>query len=71
KDKYDLYEENGVAEYWIVSPDAASISVFVREAATARYRLVGEYAGPGPVPCHTLPALGLHWQDVFPEAEGS
>ena len=70
KDKFDLYEENGVAEYWIVSPSDASLSVFVLDEATARYRLVGEYAGPGPVPCATLPALGLEWADVFPEAEG-
>ncbi|MDO7874421.1 Uma2 family endonuclease [Hymenobacter sp. ASUV-10] len=68
KDKYDLYEENGVTEYWIVSPDAASISIFVLDEATARYRLVGEYAEPGPVPCHTLPGLGLDWADVFPPA---
>ena len=71
KDKFDLYEENGVTEYWIADPLAPSISVFVLDAATARYRLVGEYAGPGPVPCHTLPALALDWADVFPDAEGA
>ena len=70
KDKFDLYEENGVGEYWIVAPAENGISVFVLDAATARYRLVGEYAGPGPVPCHTLPGLGLNWADVFPDAEG-
>ncbi len=69
KDKFDLYEENGVAEYWIVAPAEASISVFVLDEATAHYRLVGEYAGPGPVPCATLPALGLDWADIFPDAE--
>ena len=71
KAKYDLYEENGVAEYWIVEPLAHNLTAFVLDAATARYRLVGEYAGPGPVPCATLPALGLDWADVFPDAAGA
>jgi Uma2 family endonuclease len=28
KDKFDIYEENGVQEYWIVFPDSQSIQVF-------------------------------------------
>ena len=70
REKFDLYEENGVGEYWLVSPQAASISAFVLDAATARYRLAGEYTRPGSVPCATLPELGLDWADVFPDAEG-
>lgn len=69
KDKFDLYEENGVREYWLADPLAHSLSVFVRDETTARYRLVGEYAGPGPVPRATLPDLNLRWEDVFPTAE--
>jgi Uma2 family endonuclease len=65
KDKFDLYEENGVTEYWIVDPLGQSLSVFVLDEATARYRFVGEFATPGPVPCHTLPGLGLEWADIF------
>ncbi|WP_375419063.1 Uma2 family endonuclease [uncultured Hymenobacter sp.] len=67
KGKFDLYEEAGVGEYWIVQPLEQDIAVFVCDAATARYRLAGEYGGPGPVPCATLPGLGLDWADVFPE----
>lgn len=65
KDKFDLYEESGVGEYWIVTPLEQDIAVFVRDAATARYHLVGEYAAPGPVPCATLPDLVLDWADIF------
>ena len=68
KDKFDLYEENGVPEYWIVNPQDYSLSAFVLDEATGRYRLVGEYAEPGPIPCHTLPGLGLDWAAVFPDA---
>ncbi len=69
KDKFDLYEENGLREYWLADPLAHSLSVFVLDEATAHYRLVGEYAGPGPVPCATLPELNLQWEDVFPAAD--
>ncbi|MGI4870024.1 MAG: Uma2 family endonuclease [Janthinobacterium lividum] len=69
RSKFDLYEENGVGEYWIVSPAEQSIAAFVRDEATGRYRLAGEYGGPGPVACATLPGLGLEWSDIFPNAE--
>lgn len=67
-DKFSLYEENGVGEYWIATPGEYGLSVFVRDEATGRFRLAGEYAGPGPVACHTLPKLKLDWADVFPDA---
>jgi Uma2 family endonuclease len=66
KDKFDLYEEAGVGEYWIVGPFDQDISVFVLDD-TGRYRLSGEYAGPSPVPCATLPGLALDWSDIFTE----
>lgn len=53
-------------EYWIVVPDAASLTVFVLAEATARYHLVGEYVRTGAIPCRTLPGLGLDWADIFP-----
>jgi len=68
KGKYDLYEEAGVGEYWIVAPLEQYITVFVRDAVTSRYRLAGEYSEPGPVPSPLLPGLGLQWEDIFPEA---
>ena len=65
KDKFDLYEEAGVGEYWIVLPQENDISVFVLDEVTARYRLMGEYASPGGIPCRTLPVLELDWADIF------
>lgn len=69
KGKYDLYEEAGVGEYWIMQPLEQAIAVFVRDEATGRHRLAGEYGGPGPVPCAALPGLALDWTDIFPNTK--
>ena len=61
--KFDLYEESGVGEYWIVFPGLKSVSVYVLEAGS--YQLQGEYAETGLVPVHTLPGLALEWEDIF------
>ena len=64
KTKFDLYEENGVREYWIVYPGEKTVLVYVLDAH-GRYQPVGEYAEPGPVPATAVPGLVLEWADVF------
>ena len=64
--KYDLYEECGILEYWIVFPGLKTVTTYVLE--NGRYRLVAEYAEAGPLPVATLPGLTLDWTDIF---EGS
>ena len=63
KTKFALYEENGVGEYWIVVPAEKLVLAYVLTAG--RYELAGEYYEPGPMPCATLPQLGLEWNDIF------
>ena len=63
KIKFDLYEENGVREYWIVAPGINTVTVYVLEGA--EYRIQAEYAEPGPMPVTTLPGLAVEWADVF------
>lgn len=63
RDKFQLYEEHGVGEYWIISPGDRNITVFTLQSG--RYEVVDEYAAPGPVPCHTLPELAIDWVEVF------
>ncbi|MGI4867013.1 MAG: Uma2 family endonuclease [Janthinobacterium lividum] len=65
KTKFDLYEENGVREYWIVYPGLKTITAYVLEGQ--EYRLAGEYAEPGLVPVATLPGLMVEWLDIFSE----
>lgn len=64
--KFDLYEESGVAEYWIVYPGVKTVAAFTLE--NERYKLRAEYAEPGPIPVATLPDLALEWAAVFEEA---
>jgi Uma2 family endonuclease len=66
KVKFDLYEESGVAEYWIVSPGERAVAVYVLRGA--EYQAVGSFYEPGLIPCHTLPDLGLDWKDIFEPA---
>ena len=64
KTKFDLYEENGVREYWIVYPGIQSVVVYVLDAQD-EYQLTAEYAAPGPMPVATLPGLVVEWADIF------
>jgi Uma2 family endonuclease len=63
KIKFDLYEESGVSEYWIVFPGVKTVAVYVLE--NDRYQLAGEYYAPGAIPVRTLPGLLLEWSEVF------
>ncbi|OON67429.1 Uma2 family endonuclease [Hymenobacter sp. CRA2] len=63
KTKFDLYEETGVREYWMVTPGLKNIVVYL--LIEGQYQLQGEYAEPCEVPVHMLPGLILAWDDVF------
>ncbi len=61
--KFDLYQESGVTEYWLVYPGLKTVAAYVLQGE--RYELTAEYAAPGLVPSHTLPGLTLEWADIF------
>lgn len=63
KTKFDLYQESGVREYWIMFPGINTVMAYVLE--NERYELAAEYAAPGPMPVATLPGLAVEWADVF------
>jgi Uma2 family endonuclease len=62
-DKFNLYQENGVREYWIVQPEHESILVFALEDET--FRLVKMYAGDDKVPSVVFPELVIDLADIF------
>lgn len=61
--KYDLYEESGVLEYWIVYPGVKTVAAFT--LVDSQYKLTAEYTEPGPIPVATLPGFSLEWADIF------
>ncbi len=66
REKFALYEEHGVPEYWIVAPGLKSVATF-RLNAEGRYDSAGEYAGPGEIPLQSLPGFALQWEEIFEE----
>ncbi len=63
KEKFDLYEENGVQEYWMVTPEQKNVVIYLLK--DGRYQLLGEFYTPGLIPVTTLPELQMVWDEVF------
>ncbi len=61
--KYELYEESGVKEYWIIEPRNQTVEVFVLE--NDKYKRIYTYVEDDIVPCHTLPDLEVDLKEVF------
>ena len=62
--KFDLYAENGIAEYWVVYPKEQLVTAFVL-TAEGEYELSGTYSEAGAMLVHTLPGFTIEWTDIF------
>jgi Uma2 family endonuclease len=49
KDKFEIYQEHGVREYWIINPTDENVNVFLLDEA-GKFRFVGMYAGDDQIP---------------------
>ncbi len=65
QDKYDVYEEAGVKEYWIVMPDQQIVEVSVLE--NNRYRRVFAYTQEDSASPVTFPDIRITLAEVFGE----
>jgi Uma2 family endonuclease len=61
-EKYYLYEEAGVREYWIIQPNENTVNVYVLE--DGKYALVDVYES-GEVPCQIFPDLVVSHERIF------
>lgn len=62
-EKYDIYEEYGVKEYWIVDPSNQIVDKFVLE--NDKYQFRGKYTTGDIVSVHTLPGLEIDLNEIF------
>ncbi|NNF34147.1 MAG: Uma2 family endonuclease [Saprospiraceae bacterium] len=63
QDKFDLYEESGVGEYWIAEPRNQTVEVFVLEQGS--YKRIRTYVKEDEVASHTLSGLTIFLDKVF------
>ncbi len=63
REKFSLYEEAGVPEYWIVFPGEKTVAAYVLE--NGRYESRGTYYEPGRIPCEVLPGFAVEWAEMF------
>jgi Uma2 family endonuclease len=63
QDKFDLYQENGVKEYWIVQPEFESILQFVLKEE--KFHLEKMVSGNSTLSCALFPELTIDLLEIF------
>ncbi len=67
QEKYALYQESGVKEYWIVFPYEQSVHQFVLNDQTEKYELITMYSGDDKASPALFPDLLIDLAEVFAE----
>ena len=62
--KYELYQESGVQEYWIIYPNDQAINQFILDD-TGRYQLKQMYTDDDIATPHLFPELAIDLTEVF------
>jgi len=64
KEKYSLYEEKGVKEYWVVYPAEQVVEIF-NLSASGKYEKSGFFAGEDIIASNVLKGLQIELKTVF------
>lgn len=64
--KFDLYEEVGVKEYWMVYPDLNLVDVFLQNKK-GKYQLIKKYSARQKVPVNIIEGCEVDLEKVFQE----
>ena len=65
RDKFDIYQEHGVREYWIVNPNDENVTVFVLDEQ-GKLQFRGMYAGDDKIPVNIFDGdLKIDLLEVF------
>ena len=62
--KFELYEEAGVKEYWIVYPEEESLAVFILNES-GKYNGASLYAGRDKITSAAIPGLVIDTKEIF------
>jgi Uncharacterized protein conserved in cyanobacteria len=65
--KYELYQQSGVMEYWLVYPVEQAVYQFILDETTQQYRLFNMHPGIGKASPYLFPDLEIDLQEVFAE----
>ncbi|MDP1727860.1 MAG: Uma2 family endonuclease [Bacteroidota bacterium] len=63
QNKYEVYEERGVLEYWIISPDGQTLQV--NTLIYGKYKASRLFTSGDIITTSVLPGFSLNLQDVF------
>ncbi len=63
KTKFRLYEKYGVREYWLVSPEAENVQIFVLRGSG--YELLGNFSGQREVRSELLNGFTCQTSEIF------
>lgn len=66
-EKFDVYEEAGVKEYWVVHPQEQTLLIYTLNASGKYEGILKPYIRTDRVSPLTLPGLTISLEDVFPE----
>ncbi|MFZ4428254.1 MAG: Uma2 family endonuclease [Saprospiraceae bacterium] len=64
KDKYEVYEESGVREYWIVNPNEREVLVYILQES-GRFIVLDPVRAEGALQSHIFPGLKVEVGMVF------
>nr|NQU90592.1 Uma2 family endonuclease [Bacteroidota bacterium] len=65
KDKFEIYQERKVREYWVINPNDENVNVFVLDE-NGKFQFVGMYAGDDKIPVNIFEGdLKIDLTEVF------
>ncbi len=67
REKFQVYEDAGVREYWVVHPQEQTVLVYVLNAKGKYEGVLTPYVRTDQVAPVTLPGLAINLPEVFPE----
>jgi len=69
REKFEVYEEAGVREYWVVHPQEQTVLVYTLNKSGKYEGILKPYIHSDKVTSFTLPGLTLDLRNIFPEED--